>query len=116
MIQTANPSSTVSCSQSSLFLLSAHFAPNIITRVISGDLKPENILLVHPKRNKIKVIDFGSACFSHEKVWFAHLRRRLLTTLASCCSALKQMYTYIQSRFYRAPEVLLGFDYGKEIE
>ena len=26
------------------------------------------------------------------------------------------MYTYIQSRFYRAPEVLLGCSYGKEIE
>jgi serine/threonine protein kinase len=37
----------------------------------------------------IKVIDFGSACQEHRTV-----------------------YTYIQSRFYRAPEVLVGMAYG----
>jgi serine/threonine protein kinase len=35
------------------------------------------------------VIDFGSSCFEHQRV-----------------------YTYIQSRFYRAPEVILGAKYG----
>ncbi|VDO64548.1 unnamed protein product [Schistosoma margrebowiei] len=47
-------------------------------QVIHCDLKPENILLVNPKRSAIKVIDFGSSCHVHEKV-----------------------YQYIQSRFYR---------------
>ncbi|KAJ9353838.1 hypothetical protein DTO027B9_5051 [Paecilomyces variotii] len=62
-------------------------------KVIHCDLKPENILLVHPMRPEIRVIDFGSSCFEHEKV-----------------------YTYIQSRFYRSPEVILGMSYGLPID
>lgn len=46
--------------------------------------KPENVLLKQQGRSGIKVIDFGSSCFEHQRV-----------------------YTYIQSRFYRAPEVIL---------
>ncbi|KAL8730921.1 MAG: hypothetical protein Q9166_003711 [cf. Caloplaca sp. 2 TL-2023] len=71
---------------SSLVLLKAH-------KVIHCDLKPENILLAHPARSEIKVIDFGSSCMEHEKV-----------------------YTYIQSRFYRSPEVILGMTYGMPID
>lgn len=62
-------------------------------RVIHCDLKPENILLTHPLHSEIKVIDFGSSCFENEKV-----------------------YTYIQSRFYRSPEVILGMSYGLPID
>lgn len=62
-------------------------------RVIHCDLKPENILLAHPLKSEIKVIDFGSSCFENEKV-----------------------YTYIQSRFYRSPEVILGMTYGLPID
>ncbi|KAF1965945.1 hypothetical protein BU23DRAFT_560640 [Bimuria novae-zelandiae CBS 107.79] len=62
-------------------------------RVIHCDLKPENILLAHPLHSEIKVIDFGSSCFENEKV-----------------------YTYIQSRFYRSPEVILGMSYGLPID
>lgn len=36
-------------------------------RVVHCDLKPENILLKHPAKSAIKVIDFGSSCFEHEK-------------------------------------------------
>ena len=50
--------------------------------IIHCDLKPENVLLKHPESGEIKVIDFGSACFEN-----------------------KTVYTYIQSRFYRSPEV-----------
>ncbi|KAF2272534.1 uncharacterized protein EI97DRAFT_461922 [Westerdykella ornata] len=71
---------------SSLILLRSH-------RVIHCDLKPENILLAHPLHSEIKVIDFGSSCFENEKV-----------------------YTYIQSRFYRSPEVILGMSYGLPID
>lgn len=71
---------------SSLVLLKHH-------KVIHCDLKPENILLAHPMHSEIKVIDFGSSCFENEKV-----------------------YTYIQSRFYRSPEVILGMDYGLPID
>ncbi|KAF1986881.1 hypothetical protein K402DRAFT_446378 [Aulographum hederae CBS 113979] len=62
-------------------------------KVIHCDLKPENILLAHPLHSEIKVIDFGSSCFETEKV-----------------------YTYIQSRFYRSPEVILGMNYGIPID
>lgn len=61
--------------------------------VIHCDLKPENILLAHPARSEIRVIDFGSSCLENEKV-----------------------YTYIQSRFYRSPEVILGMTYGIPID
>ncbi|KAH6701429.1 hypothetical protein BKA61DRAFT_705326 [Leptodontidium sp. MPI-SDFR-AT-0119] len=71
---------------SSLLLLKQH-------KVIHCDLKPENILLAHPMHSEIKVIDFGSSCFENEKV-----------------------YTYIQSRFYRSPEVILGMTYGMPID
>lgn len=62
-------------------------------RVVHCDLKPENILLRHPCKSGLKVIDFGSSCFEHEKI-----------------------YTYIQSRFYRSPEVILGMNYHMAID
>ncbi len=61
--------------------------------VIHCDLKPENILLRHPKRSAIKLIDFGSSCRDGQTV-----------------------YSYIQSRFYRSPEVLLGCSYSTMID
>ena len=39
------------------------------------------------------MIDFGSACFENERI-----------------------YTYIQSRYYRAPEIMLGIPYTTEID
>ncbi|KAH8108194.1 hypothetical protein BXZ70DRAFT_884904 [Cristinia sonorae] len=62
-------------------------------RIVHCDLKPENVLLRHPAKSAIKVIDFGSSCFEHEKI-----------------------YTYIQSRFYRSPEVILGMNYHMAID
>ena len=62
-------------------------------KIIHCDLKPENVLLKQQGRSGIKVIDFGSSCFEHQRV-----------------------YTYIQSRFYRAPEVILGAKYGMPID
>jgi dual specificity tyrosine-phosphorylation-regulated kinase 2/3/4 len=56
-------------------------------------LKPENILLKQANKSGIKLIDFGSSCFSNEKI-----------------------YTYIQSRFYRAPEVMLAIPYSAAID
>ena len=63
------------------------------SRIIHCDLKPENILLRQSNRSAIKVIDFGSSCYGDQKV-----------------------YTYIQSRFYRAPEVILGIPYTTAID
>lgn len=62
-------------------------------RIIHCDLKPENILLKQQGRSGIKVIDFGSSCYEHQRI-----------------------YTYIQSRFYRAPEVIVGAKYGMPID
>ncbi|KAK2583988.1 hypothetical protein KPH14_006448 [Odynerus spinipes] len=61
--------------------------------IIHCDLKPENVLLKQRGSSSIKVIDFGSSCYSHQRV-----------------------YTYIQSRFYRSPEVILGLPYGMPID
>ena len=65
--------------------------------VVHTDLKPENILLEptvgRTNNMKIKVIDFGSACMAGETP-----------------------YNYIQSRFYRAPEIVIGCPYGHPID
>jgi dual specificity protein kinase YAK1 len=79
--------------------------------IIHCDLKPENVLMVNKLRSgtssssssasslkeryasPIKLIDFGSACFEGNT-----------------------MYSYIQSRFYRSPEVLLGLPYDGAID
>ena len=61
--------------------------------IIHCDLKPENILLKQADKSGIKIIDFGSSCYSDEK-----------------------MYSYIQSRYYRAPEVILGSEYSFHID
>ncbi len=55
------------------------------SNIIHCDLKPENVLLKGLDSGDIKVIDFGSACFEN-----------------------RTMYSYIQSRFYRSPEVKLS--------
>lgn len=62
-------------------------------KIVHCDLKPENILLRDPTKSAIKVIDFGSSCLEDE-----------------------QVYTYIQSRFYRCPEVILGLPYRCAID
>ena len=33
-----------------------------------------------------------------------------------CCLSVDAVYTYIQSRFYRAPEVILGLPYSTSID
>lgn len=61
--------------------------------LVHCDLKPENILASDLPNNQIKLIDFGSSCYDTQ------------TT-----------YTYLQSRYYRAPEVILGLPYGCSID
>uniref|UniRef100_A0A8C9EIT9 non-specific serine/threonine protein kinase n=1 Tax=Pavo cristatus TaxID=9049 RepID=A0A8C9EIT9_PAVCR len=64
--------------------------------LIHADLKPENIMLVDPARQpyRVKVIDFGSA---------SHVSKAV-------CS------TYLQSRYYRAPEIILGLPFCEAID
>lgn len=61
--------------------------------LIHCDLKPENILVKSYSRCEVKVIDLGSSCFETDNL----------------CS-------YVQSRSYRAPEVILGLPYDKRID
>ena len=62
--------------------------------IVHCDLKPENILVKRKDKSGIVVADFGSGCLENEIV-----------------------YTYIQSRFYRAPDIILGlFPYTQQID
>ena len=62
-------------------------------RICHCDLKPENILLQNLHSPAIKLIDFGSGCLTDAS-----------------------LHSYIQSRFYRSPEVLLGCKYDTAID
>ncbi|XP_041992596.1 dual specificity tyrosine-phosphorylation-regulated kinase 4-like isoform X2 [Salvia splendens] len=61
--------------------------------IIHCDLKPENILIKSYRRCEIKVIDLGSSCFQSDN-----------------------LSLYVQSRSYRAPEVMLGLPYDQKID
>eukprot|EP01046_Picozoa_sp_COSAG06_P034351 COSAG06_NODE_3592_length_5143_cov_3.329104_4_plen_640_part_00 len=65
----------------------AHF------KIIHCDLKPENVLLRESEQSAIKVIDFGISCREGH-----------------------QVQKYIQSRWYRAPEVIMGIEYTVAID
>ena len=64
---------------------------HILKEALSGE--KFNTDIVQDAESAIKLIDFGSSCRSD-----------------------KRMYTYIQSRFYRSPEVILGLPYSKAID
>lgn len=69
--------------------------------IIHADIKPENILLTkkirkqsnYKPRIEIRIVDFGSSCFITD-----------------------ELTTYIQSKAYRSPEVMLGAAYDTKID
>lgn len=61
--------------------------------IIHSDLKPENVLIKNMEACTVKVIDLGSSCFVTDFLG-----------------------SYVQSRSYRAPEVILGVDYDQKID
>ena len=73
-------------------MTSLHFLRGV-AGVIHCDLKPENILFTSEKSDQVKIIDFGSSCFHY-----------------------KSGFTYVQSRYYRAPEILLGLPYDQGVD
>ena len=62
-------------------------------QVIHCDMKPENVLFTNEYFNKVKIIDFGASC-------------------EDC----KSGFFYVQSRYYRAPEIVLGIEYDNEVD
>jgi len=62
-------------------------------KIIHADIKPDNIV-VNESKNTIKIIDFGSAGETHES----------------------EITPYLVSRFYRAPEIILGNKYDYAID
>ena len=62
-------------------------------KIIHCDLKPENLIYTDSKRKDVKIIDFGSSS-----------------------SFGMNTFTYVQSRFYRAPEVVLGLQYDHQVD
>lgn len=84
---------------------SLHFLKPVLQQILEGlyelhnqgivhcDLKPENILLQDYFNPKVKIIDFGS----------------------SSTKTMSNIF-YIQSRFYRAPEVILAIPYSSSID
>lgn len=61
--------------------------------IVHCDLKPENIMLSDVVNIKIKLIDFGNTVANYNQSNF-----------------------YVQSRYYRAPEVILGLPYNSSVD
>ena len=76
------------CVYAKQMLVALHHLKNC--GVLHADIKPDNIL-VNKKRNIVKICDFGSAMLSGDN----------------------ELTPYLVSRFYRAPEVILGLKYGE---
>ena len=50
-------------------------------------------MFVDSTHSKLKILDFGSSCFTHQKG-----------------------FTYVQTRYYRSPEIVLGLPYGPAVD
>ncbi|CDU18122.1 CMGC/DYRK/PRP4 protein kinase [Plasmodium yoelii 17X] len=80
----------VHCYTKQLFIALRHMRK---CRIMHADLKPDNIL-INEKFNALKVCDLGSASDISEN----------------------EITSYLVSRFYRAPEIILGFRYDSQID
>ena len=61
--------------------------------VIHCDIKPDNILFTNFRKTSVRLIDFGCSCYEGQTI-----------------------YSYIQTRYYRAPEIVLNLDYNTKID
>jgi serine/threonine protein kinase len=85
--------------------------------LFSCDLKPENILIVRADaindiiaENGKKSSSGSSGTFEDSEQWIK------LIDFGSACFEGQTAHTYIQSRFYRSPEVLVGLPYDSAID
>ena len=68
-------------------------APVIIWELTAGQINKFAERMLDHCRCEVKVIDFGSSCYITD-----------------------QLSSYVQSRSYRAPEVILGLPYGQKVD
>lgn len=61
--------------------------------IIHCDLKPENCMFTDSSKTSVKIVDFGSACTEY-----------------------KSGFQYVQSRFYRCPEIAMGLTYDQAVD
>jgi len=61
--------------------------------IMHCDLKPENVLVLPYQHDKVKLADFGSSVHPWSKI-----------------------FSYVQTRMYRAPEVMLGLPYSHSMD
>jgi len=61
--------------------------------VIHCDMKPENVLFTDDTYSNIKIIDLGASC-----------------------EHFSSGFTYVQSRYYRAPEIVVGNPYDHAVD
>jgi serine/threonine-protein kinase PRP4 len=78
-----------------IFVALAHFRK---CSIIHADLKPDNIL-VNESRNVLKICDLGTAI-----------------DRSDAATAHNEITPYLVSRFYRAPEIILGMPYDYAID
>lgn len=76
-------------------------------KIVHCDLKPENIVFTNPTKQNVVIIDFGLAQL-HNKIYKNKYKKYIQT--------FNDNY-YLQSRYYRAPEVffMLNKDYNIDI-
>ena len=65
-------------------------------QIVHCDVKPENIVVRNPATTELKVIDLGSA--------------------TSELSGVRNSQMYIQTRYYRAPEIVMGIPFTSAID
>jgi len=78
--------------------------------VIHADINLDNILLKNERSVEIVLIDFGGSIITSTTI------ARTITLVDDGGSHLLKKKKYLQSRFYRSPEVLLGLKYDYEID